>query len=151
MRGHEAATLTAAEPVRALPPPRAALAIASKKEPPYPGADLHAIREHAAMRVRESSLRALAEQIPLKRGVLFTFLRKPEREPQDRTRAALVEWYYREMDSGRDAETALGILSRFVDGVEPQRELWNELLDAVDRAIREAGREVPAWVAEMRK
>lgn len=110
---------------------------------------MEAVRAHAARRVRFSSLRAVGREMGVNHSTLHTFLHG--REPGPRIRTLLCEWYYREMDDGRDAATALGVLTRFVPEPEQQRALRDDLLGAVERAILSAGRDVPGWVARMRR
>ena len=115
----------------------------------YPGTDIDALRAYAARRVRFASLRAVGREMGVNHSTLHTFLHG--REPGPRIRSLVCEWYYREMDDGRDAAAALGVLARFVSEPEQQRALRDDLLGAVERAILSAGKDVPRWIAGMRR
>lgn len=124
-----------------------------------PGADdsrgvtLRHIREVAAARVENNSLRSVAREIGLSPMGLRNFLNGTE--PYSPTLRRLRTWYVRiaALQSGNvrteDATAALAVLVQDL-AATPRRKAAVTVLDAVGRGYEESGIVKPHWVAELR-
>lgn len=119
------------------------------REVPYPDVDIEAVRAHARWRVREKTIRCVASEVGINHSTLHTFLHG--RDPGPRIRSDLCEWYFRELDDGRDAEVALVILSKFMPSAAEKQALRNNVLDSLEDGFQRTGRDVPPWIARLRK
>jgi len=111
------------------------------------------LREMAAARVRNTSLRGVAREIGMSPTGLKKFLLGTA--PYSPTVRRLRRWYihHAALPNGeveyQDASAALAVLTHDLPG-EPRLEAAVCVLDCLGRAYQAAGHARPAWVAELR-
>jgi hypothetical protein len=116
-------------------------------------ASIRHVREAAAARVENTSLRNVAREIGMSPMGLRNFLHGTE--PYAPTLRRLRNWYvrYAATRSGNvqleDATAALSLLVHDL-APAPRREAAATVLDAVGRGYEQSGVTKPAWVAELR-
>ncbi|HEX2206640.1 MAG TPA: hypothetical protein VHG93_03105 [Longimicrobium sp.] len=117
------------------------------------GATIRHIREVAAARVRNTSLRGVAREIGLSPMGLKNFINGTE--PYSPTLRRLRSWYvrYAAVQSGHvraeDATAALAVLVHDL-AATPRQKVAVTVLDAVGQGYEESGITRPGWVAELR-
>ena len=116
-------------------------------------ATIRHLREAAAARVENISLRGVAREIGMSPMGLRNFLHGTE--PYAPTLRRLRNWYVRHaaLRSGNvhteDATAALAVLVHDL-APDPRRDAAVTVLDAVGRGYEQSGVVKPAWVAELR-
>ena len=116
-------------------------------------ASIRHVREVAAARVENTSLRRVAREIGMSPMGLRNFLRGTR--PYSPTLRRLRNWYvrYAAHRSGtvqmEDATAALSVLVHDLGSV-PRRQAAVTVLDAVGRGYEQSGVQRPEWVAELR-
>jgi hypothetical protein len=111
------------------------------------------MREVAAARVENTSLRGVAREIGMSPMGLRNFIRGTD--PYSPTLRRLRNWYvrYAAQRSGNvqmeDATAAISVLVHDLDSV-PRRRAALTVLDAVGLGYEESGVRKPAWVLELR-
>ncbi|HEX7118643.1 MAG TPA: hypothetical protein VF212_07645 [Longimicrobiales bacterium] len=117
------------------------------------GLRLDRLREAVAERVDAHSLRSVARAVGMSPTGLQKFL--DGATPYSATRRKLERWYVREAASYggvADAESvraALHVLGRDLPRGEREKAL-SDIVDRLEAAYRESGREPPPWLAELR-
>lgn len=117
------------------------------------GASIRHIREVAAARVENTSLRGVAREIGLSPMGLKNFLNGTE--PYSPTLRRLRSWYVRTaaVQTGKvDAEDATAALAVLVHDLAatPRRQVAVTVLDAVGEGYEQSGVVKPDWVADLR-
>lgn len=116
-------------------------------------ASIRHVREAAAARVENTSLRNVAREVGMSPMGLRNFLHGTE--PYSPTLRRLRNWYvrYAAVQTGNvhveDATAALAVLVHDLSPV-PRREAAVTVLDAVGRGYEQSGVVKPAWVEELR-
>ena len=111
------------------------------------------LRETAAARVENTSLRSVAREIGMSPTGLKKFLLGTA--PYSPTLRRLRNWYvqYASVQTGEveahDAAAALGVLVHDL-APDPRRETAACLIDCVARGYEASGKPHPAWVGELR-
>lgn len=117
------------------------------------GATIRHLREVAAARVENSSLRGVAREIGLSPMGLRNFLNGTQ--PYSPTLRRLRSWYvkYAAVQTGNvgreDATAALSVLVHDL-APAPRRKVAVTVLDAVGEGYEQSGVVRPEWVAELR-
>jgi hypothetical protein len=125
----------------------------SHPSPDLPGASVRHMREVAADRVDNTSLRRVAREIGMSPSGLKKFLGGTA--PYSSTLRRLRAWYVRyaaEQNSDVepvDASAALAVLMHDL-GAESRRNTALHVLDAVGSGYDQSGRPKPAWLSELR-
>lgn len=116
-------------------------------------ASIKHLRESAAARVENTSLRSVAREIGMSPTGLKKFLQGTA--PYSPTLRRLRSWYvqYAALPSGavgvEDATAALSVLIHDISP-DPKRDTATCVLDCVARGYELSGRTSPAWVNELR-
>ena len=116
-------------------------------------ASIKYLREMAAARVENTSLRSVAREIGMSPTGLKKFLQGTA--PYSPTIRRLRTWYvqYAALQSGavevEDATNALSVLVHDLSP-EPKREAAVCVLDCVSRGYEASGRTRPSWLADLR-
>ncbi len=117
------------------------------------GATVQHLREMAAARVENTSLRGVAREIGMSPTGLKKFLLGTA--PYSPTLRRLRKWYLQHASlptgevSYQDASAALVVFTHDLQP-EPRREASDCILDCLERGYEQSGRSVPRWVAELR-
>ncbi|HEX6369164.1 MAG TPA: hypothetical protein VF006_09540 [Longimicrobium sp.] len=116
-------------------------------------ASIRHVREVAAARVANTSLRGVAREIGMSPMGLRNFIRGTD--PYSPTLRRLRNWYVRHAAARagnvetEDAVAALSVLVHDLDSA-PRRRAAMTVLDAVALGYEQSGVAKPAWVAELR-
>jgi hypothetical protein len=121
--------------------------------PDLPSASVRHMREVAANRVENTSLRQVAREIGMSPTGLKKFLGGTA--PYSSTLRRLRAWYVRYAAEQKsevepvDASAALSLLMHDL-GAEPRRHAALHVLDAVGSGYDESGRPKPDWLSDLR-
>ena len=116
-------------------------------------ASIKHLRESAAARVENTSLRSVAREIGMSPSGLKKFLQGTA--PYSPTLRRLRTWYvhYAALQHGfvetEDATAALSVLIHDL-GPEPKREAAACVLDCMSRGYDQSGQARPVWITELR-
>jgi len=117
------------------------------------GATVQHLREMAAARVENTSLRGVAREIGMSPTGLKKFLLGTA--PYSPTLRRLRRWYLQHAAlptgevSYHDASAALVVITHDLQP-EPRREAADSVLDALERGYELSGRPAPRWIADLR-